>query len=67
MFSSIFGGMNERSQDRRHILFSVKADAQTFPAELWQRFKATTEARGEVWINVLRRLIEQYICQEPKP
>jgi hypothetical protein len=67
MFSGILAIMNDRPQDRRHILFSVKADARTFPAELWQRFRATTEARGEAWVDVLRRLVEQYIRQEPKP
>jgi hypothetical protein len=52
-------------RERDKILFSVKEDAGTFPAELWQRFRQTTKDRGEVWINVLRRLIEQYIAQEP--
>jgi len=67
---AILRGMppDPRPQDRRHILFSVKADAQTFPAELWERFLAAVRARGEPsWIVVLRRLIEQYLAQEPRP
>jgi hypothetical protein len=66
-FSSIFSSMNDRPEDRSRTLFSIKADAKTFPAELWQRFKQTAERRGDKVIEVLRRLIEQYIREEPKP
>lgn len=63
----IVRAMRDKSEDRKHILFSVKADARTFPAELWERFRATADHRGEQWIDALRRLIEQYISQGPKP
>jgi hypothetical protein len=63
----IFGRMDERRQDRTHTLISIKADAKTFPAELWQRFKQTADARGEKVIDVLRRCVEQYVSQERRP
>lgn len=67
IFSGIFSGMNDRPEDRSRTLFSIKADAKTFPAELWHTFRKTAEARGEKVIEVLRRFIEQYIREEPRP
>ena len=52
----------------RSTLFTVKADQRRFPAELWERFKLTAEARGKLWIDALREAIEQWIDrQEPRP
>lgn len=42
-------------------LFTVKADRVRFPAALWDRFRDTAAARGEKWIDVLRRLVERYV------
>ena len=51
--------------NRDKILFTVRGDR--FPSELWQAFRAACERRQEKWIDVLRRLVEQYVRQEPKP
>lgn len=50
-----------------HILFSIR-DSPTFPAALWHRFKATVKARADgTPVDVLRRLIERYLDEGPKP
>ena len=41
------------------VLFSVK-DSDRFPAAVWIAFRETCTARGESWLDVLRRLCEQY-------
>jgi hypothetical protein len=48
-------------------LFSVKADRNRFPAELWERFKRTAEERGKRWIDALREAVEQWIARKEKP
>jgi hypothetical protein len=63
----MFNSMKRPPEDGRHILFSVKADKNTFPADVWERFRDTTKARKEYWVTVLRRLMEEYTKQEPKP
>lgn len=62
MFSSILARM---PANRDKILFSVRGDR--FPAELWQAFRAACDQKQEKWIDVLRRLVEQYVSQESKP
>jgi hypothetical protein len=52
---------------RSHTLFSIKADPKTFPAELWHRFRQTAERRGDKVIDLLRRFVEHYVREEPKP
>lgn len=66
-FISIVAIMNDEQPSRRHILFSVKEDPQTFPAATWQAFRAACDRRGEKWVAVLRRLVEQYMRQEQEP
>jgi hypothetical protein len=50
-------------------LFTVTEHPERFPRELWQEFRDTTKAKGEQWIDVLRRLVEEYVTQNrsPKP
>ena len=50
--------------NRDKIVFSVR-DSERFPGETWRAFRAACDRRGEAWIDVLRRLIEQYTGQEP--
>lgn len=64
MFSIMVSRMAPANRDK--ILFSVR-DSDRFPGQLWRDFRAACEARREPWIDVLRRLVAQYIAQEPKP
>ena len=51
------------------ILFTVR-DEPSFPAELWERFRAITAARGETWAYVLATLVREYVTrheQERRP
>jgi hypothetical protein len=48
------------------VLVTVR-DSPRFPADLWQRFRETARERNESWIDALRRIVEQYVRQEPKP
>ena len=48
------------SQQKRSILFSVQGGAR-FPPELWDAFKAKATANNELWIDVLRRLVDHYV------
>ena len=63
MFSIIFGGMTD---DRRSHIFTIK-DSPRLTRELWDRFRKTAEARGELTIDALRRALELYIAQERTP
>ena len=37
------------------------------PRELWERFRASAEAKGEQTIDALRRALELYIQQKQEP
>jgi hypothetical protein len=45
------------------VAFSIKVDPVRFPADLWPNFQQAARARGEVPIDALRRLLENYIKQ----
>ena len=47
------------------MLFSVR-DTPRFPRAVWDRFRARVTARGENWIDVLRRLVEHYADEPDK-
>ena len=50
------------------LLFTVKADKHTFPADVWERFRDTPEGpQGVLDRLLLRRLMEEYSSQEPTP
>lgn len=51
--------------NRDKIIFSVR-DSERFPGETWRAFRAACDRRGEAWIDVLRRLIEQYTKAPPE-
>ena len=51
---------NQPPRRHRRPLVTIHESPQ-LPRELWERFKAETQRRGETWIAVLRRAIEQYL------
>ena len=50
--------------NREKILFSVR-ESERFPADAWRAFRDACTRRNEPWIDVLRRLIEQYARETP--
>jgi predicted DNA-binding protein len=51
---------------RRPHVFTI-TDSPRLPRELWERFKANAQARGDQTIDALRRAIELYLDQKPEP
>ncbi len=60
-----FAMLRDMTPTKRSILFSVQ-ESPRFTRELWQAFKDTAARRGELWIDALRRLVEQYVNEHPR-
>ena len=67
-FAGIFGGMTDsgRDRDRRLPHMFTITDSPRLTRALWDRFRASAEARGDKTIDALRQALELYIAQEPK-
>lgn len=65
--SLIFRPMTEppRRSAWTHI-FTIE-DSPRLTRALWEEFRASAERRGDKTIDALRRALELYIQQEPKP
>lgn len=65
-FAIVQGVMSDDS--RRPHIFTI-TDSPRLPRDLWDRFKARAETRGDKTIDALRRAIELYLqqTQEPRP
>lgn len=64
---AIFRGVMSDDSRRPHM-FTI-TDSPRLPRELWDRFKARADTRGDKTIDALRRAIELYLqqAQEPGP